>query len=62
MPGSLDQGITTVGPNRGLSANMAANPRRGGGFHGMMPNQKLQKMARPYIMSAKAGHAKIKYQ
>ena len=50
---------TTVGPNRGGSATMAAKPGRG--FHGMMPNQKLQKMARPYIMSAKAGHGKIKY-
>jgi len=33
---------------------------RGRGFHGMIPNQKLQKMARPYIMSAKAGQGKLK--
>ena len=56
----LDQGMSAaVGPNRGVSANMAAKPGRG--FHGMIPNQKLQKMARPYIMSAKNGHSKIKY-
>ena len=60
VPDGLDRGMSAaVGQNRGLSANMAANPRRN--FHGMMPNAKLHKMARPYIMSAKAGHAKIKY-
>ena len=57
---STDPGMSAaVGPNRGVSANMAAKPGRG--FHGMIPNQKLQKMARPYIMSAKNGHSKMKY-
>ena len=61
VPGgmSTELGITTsTGPNRGVSANLSA--KLGPGFHGV-PNRKLQKMARPYIMSAKAGHSKMKY-
>ena len=38
VPGmSTDPGMSAaVGPNRGVSANMAAKPGRG--FHGMIPN------------------------
>jgi hypothetical protein len=61
VPGGMSTELglsTTLGPNRGVSANLSAKP--GPSFHGI-PNQKLQKMARPYIMSAKAGHSKMKY-
>lgn len=48
--------------NRGLSANTGARPARGG-YQAMVPinHQKLHKVARPYIMSAKAGTNKVRY-